>query len=474
MKYVSFCLALAAAALGAGCAVNPATGQRQIALVSESQEVALGRQAAQEIKESIGVYDAPALQRYVDGVGQALAAKSERPDLPWEFVVVDDPTVNAFALPGGHIFVTRGILAHFNSEAELAAVLGHEIGHVTGRHSVEQMSKAQLAQLGLGLGSVLSPNLRALQGVIGQGVGLLFLKHGRDDEREADRLGVRYMVRGEYAPTAALDVFTMLDRQTRAAGGQRLPDWLSTHPAPADRRAGLQELIAALPEGRSAGREAREPYLAALDGVLYGTDPREGFVRQDRFVHPVLGFSLRVPQGWQVQNGRDAVDIVAPKGAAGLRLTLAAAPTVEAAAERFYGQGGVQGSDVGTTTVNGLPAAVGRFSAQTSQGGVAGVAAHIAHGQRVYELLGMSGTSTVATFAPEFERIIRSFTALAPGSADAPAPHRVRIVPLARATTIAELRQSRPSPVSAEQLALLNGVGVGDRLEAGRRIKWVE
>jgi predicted Zn-dependent protease len=151
----------------AGCSVNPATGEPQIALVGETTEVRLGGDAAEQAKASLGVYADAGLQPYVQQVGQKLAAISERPELSWEFVVLDDSTVNAFALPGGHVFLTRGILAYFNSEAELAAVLGHEIGYVTGRHAVEQMSKAQLAQLGLGAGTVLSPNVWGLQSVIG-------------------------------------------------------------------------------------------------------------------------------------------------------------------------------------------------------------------------------------------------------------------------------------------------------------------
>lgn len=474
MNVIRILLCAVLAGAFTGCAVNPATGERQIALIGEAQEVRMGREAAEQIRAQIGLYDDAALQAYVERVGQALAAKSERPDLPWSFTVVDDPTVNAFALPGGQIFVTRGILAHFNSEAELAAVLGHEIGHVTGRHSVEQMSKAQLAQLGLGLGSVVSPNVRALGNVIGQGVGLLFLKHGRDAEREADRLGLRYMVRGDYTPSAALDVFTMLDRQTQAAGSARLPDWLSTHPAPADRRAGLQDVIASLPEDRSAGREGRDTYLAQVDGVLFGTDPREGFVRDGRFIHPTLGFTLDAPNGWAVRNGRDAVEIAAPNGGAGLRLTFAGASSVEAAAQQFYGQSGVQAGDVGKTSINGLPAAVGRFSAQSSQGSIAGVAAHVAHGSRVYEMLGMTAASNASAVLPVLERVIGSFTPVDPGRVDAPPAERVRVIRLPATTSIAALRQSRASSLDAERLALLNGVQASERLPAGHAVKWIE
>ena len=154
---------LLVAALAAGpiasCARNPVTGKNELSLVSESQEIQMGQQAAQEVAQTIGFVENPALQEYVAGIGKRMAAKSERPNLPWEFHVVNDAAVNAFALPGGFIFVTRGLLAYMNNEAELASVLGHEIGHVTARHSVQQISKAQLATLGLGLGSILSSDI---------------------------------------------------------------------------------------------------------------------------------------------------------------------------------------------------------------------------------------------------------------------------------------------------------------------------
>ena len=164
------------------CATNPATGRRQLSLVSERQEITMGFQNDTGIVQQLGVYPDSGLQRYVRGLGEKLAAVSERPSLPWSFRVVDDPVVNAFAVPGGFIYVTRGLLAHMNSEAQLAAVLGHEIGHVTARHSVEQLSRAQLAQVGLGVGMVFSETVRQYGQVAGAGLGVLFLKFGRDDE----------------------------------------------------------------------------------------------------------------------------------------------------------------------------------------------------------------------------------------------------------------------------------------------------
>ena len=173
------------------CATNPVTGRRELSLVSESQEVAMGQEASKQVVASIGAVPDDALQRYVSGLGMTMAKASERPSLPWSFVVIDDPMVNAFALPGGPVFITRGILSHMNSEAQLVSVLGHEIGHITAKHSVQQMSQAQLAQLGLIAAVIVKPELARFGDAASQGLGLLFLKFGRDDETQADDIGFR-------------------------------------------------------------------------------------------------------------------------------------------------------------------------------------------------------------------------------------------------------------------------------------------
>src|SRR4029077_11437358 len=201
--------ALLAALGAAGCALNPATGAGQLMLISEPQEIAMGRDYDQQVAASIGLYADNAWQHWIQQFGAQLPATSERPNLPWTFHIVDDPVVNAFALPGGYIYVTRGILAHLTSEAELGGVVGHEIGHVTARHSVSQLSKQQLAQLGLAVGSIASPDFGRYAGLAGQALGVLFLKYSRDNESQADDLGLRYMRRANYDPREMPHVFEM-------------------------------------------------------------------------------------------------------------------------------------------------------------------------------------------------------------------------------------------------------------------------
>src|SRR4029077_3299620 len=295
------------AVLAAGCAVNPATGSRQLMLVSESQEIAMGRDYDKEVVATIGLYADSGLQGWIQQFGARLAATSERPNLPWSFRVVDDPVVNAFALPGGFIYVTRGILAHLNSEAELAGVVGHEIGHVTGRHSARPTTKQQLAQVGLVVGSIASSDFGRYAGLASQALGVLFLKYSRDNERQADDLGLRYMRRVNYDPREMPHVFEMLTRVSQAEGGGRVPEWLPPHTDPTNRRGRIEQEIAALPQNFSGVAVNREAYLRRLDGLVYGNNPREGYFKDTEFFHPDLRFRITFPAGWTTNNGKQTV-----------------------------------------------------------------------------------------------------------------------------------------------------------------------
>src|SRR5206468_2522231 len=229
--------------LFAACAVNPATGKRQLMLVSEGEEIQMGAQYDSQVVLSIGEYPDPALQDYVADLGRKLAATSERPNLAWTFRVVDDPSVNAFAIPGGHVYITRGILAHMTNEAQLATVMGHEIGHVTARHTAHQMSREQVANLGLAVGSIASSRLARYAGLASQALGVLFLKFSRDNENQADELGVRYSSRTNYDSRQMDSVMAMLDRIESQSGG-RLPEWLATHPNPGNRIGHINAVLA--------------------------------------------------------------------------------------------------------------------------------------------------------------------------------------------------------------------------------------
>lgn len=465
--------ALCATAL-AGCAVNPVTGERQLSLVSESQEIQIGQQASQEAAQSIGLVEDAALQAYVQRIGAGLAARSERPGLPWSFRVVDDAVPNAFALPGGYVFVTRGLLGIVNSEAELASVLGHEIGHVTARHSVTQISRTQLAQIGLGVGSILFPGAaQQLGGLASGGLQLLFLSYGRDAERQADDLGFRYARAEGYDVREMADVFAALQRVGEAEGQSPLPSWLSTHPAPAERIRAVQARLdtANLPAGLAA---RRAEYLQRVDGLAYGENPRNGFFRGGLFMHPELRFRIAFPQGWATQNLPQAVTAVSPRQDAVMQLMLAeGAGSPEAAAQRFFAQG-VQQGQTARQTVNGLPAVVGYFRAQTQQGVVDGVAAWVSYGGNVYQLISYTGSGQLGAYEQVFRQTAESFAQLTDPQALAVQPARIRVVRVDRRMTLAEFNQRYPSTIPLAELAIANGVADGNSvLEAGTQAKRV-
>ena len=283
----------------------------------------MGQQYSGQVMQEMGVYPDSGVQRYVSSLGKELAAGTERPKLPWTFTVIDDPTVNAFALPGGYIFVTRGILTHMNSEAELASVVGHEIGHVTARHSVQQMTRQQLAQLGMVAGAIASDKIAQNLGVISQGLGVLFLKYSRDDESQADGLGFRYALNDGYDVRKMIDMFQILQRVTASAGATDSRVAIhSPRPGQPHRRRPRQRL-ARVTVPLDDKKVNREPFLRSLAGMVYGDNPRQGYFKGTSFLHPDLQFQLDFPTGWKTANQTQAVVGLSPAQDAQLQLSLA-------------------------------------------------------------------------------------------------------------------------------------------------------
>jgi predicted Zn-dependent protease len=461
----------------AGCSTNPATGKRQLALISEGQEVAMGREADHQIQQQLGLYPDPELQAYVNRIGQKLAVDSERPDLPWTFRVVDDPVVNAFALPGGFIYVTRGLMTHLNSEAELVAVLGHEIGHVTGRHSVEQMSKAQLAQIGLLAGAIAKPELaRSYGDLASTGLQVLFLKYGRDDEREADDLGLRYLDREGYDPRQMAEVFETLGRvgSQQSQGQGRIPNWLSTHPAPEDRVARINEHVNKSGRDFSQATVAREPYLRQIDDVVFGENPREGYFAGNTFVHPELGFEIRFPSGWKASNQKQAVGATSPNQDAVIALTLTGQRSPQEAAQAFFSQQGVQAGQTLQTNLGGLPSVARVFGVQGTQSGdLQGIAAFVEHGGKVYQILGYTQARSFGNYQNSFSDSLTSFGRVTDRKALDVQPRRVDVVSLPAAMTLEEFARRFPSTVDLQTLAIINEADSNTRFPAGVEVKRV-
>ncbi|MCC5867770.1 MAG: M48 family metalloprotease [Gammaproteobacteria bacterium] len=448
-------LVVATATLLAACATNPVTGDRQLALVSEGQEIEIGRQVAAGAEQQMGLVDDEALQAYVQRLGMQLAQASERPDLPWRFRVADDPTPNAFAAPGGFIYITRGMLALLRNEAELVSILGHEIGHVTARHSVAMMSRAQLAQLGLGIGSIISPTVAQFGDLAAGGLQLLFLRYGRDAERQADDLGYRYALEQGYDVRQMTNVFAALQQSAQLAGQSPVPSWFATHPYPEERIARIEKQLTTLPTVVEPRRIGEDTYLARIDGLAYGDDPRKGYFEANRFLHPELAFRLDFPRDWRTQNFAQAVVAGSPREDALIQLMLVPG-TLQEAAERFFRQEGLTAGRVRSQSVNGLSAIIGAFQAQTEQTQLGGVATFISLEGRTYRILAYSPVAQFAGYERTFRAVGTSFARLTDAKALARQPQRIAIVRVPRAMTVAAFNSAYPSAIPIEQLALIN------------------
>ncbi|HXI65057.1 MAG TPA: M48 family metalloprotease [Gemmatimonadales bacterium] len=474
MLRARFLLGLFAGIAAIGCAINPATGGNQLMLVSESQEIQMGQQYDSQVVATIGVYPDPVWQRYIQQFGARLAATTERPNLPWTFRVVDDPAVNAFALPGGFVYVTRGLLAHLTSEAELAAVVGHEIGHVTARHTAAEMSKQQVIGLGLAVGSMANSKVAKYAGAANQALGILYLKFSRDDESQADQLGLRYMGRGNYDPRQMSEVMRMLEQLSAAEGGGRLPEWQATHPSPENRLQAIDAQIATLPQNFSSSIVNRDSYERLLNGLVFGINPRQGYFAGSRFFHPDLRFQITFPDGWTMNNGAQAVLAVSPAQDAAVELSQATEPSADAAARGFLSQQGItSGSSARVMLAGGLSGVSAPFSAATDNGTLRGTVLFVEYGGAVYRIVGYAPEAGWSGYEATAERAERSFQRLTDPAALNVQPQHVDIVTVAGRTTIAALALQRASPVSAARLALINQVDVQTSFASGRLVKWV-
>lgn len=468
-----------------GCATttNYVTGEQQRTAYSWAEQVQLGQEADQQIIAQYGLYDDNALSAYVERLGQDVLETSAHGDpstpaeirnTPFYFRVLDSPVVNAFALPGGYVYVTRGLLAHLESEAQLAMVLGHEIGHVLAQHAAERAANAQLGQLGL-LGAAILGEV-FVGGGVGQGVldyggvaaQFLFLKYGRDDEREADRAGVAYAEFAGYDAAQAASFFHSLERLGERGGS--LPTFLSTHPDPAEREQTIPQLAAQYDTGTEIG--AAE-YLAMLDGMVLGADPRQGFTEEGRFYHPDLRFQFDVPQGWQVSNGTSAVTIVEPDNRAIMEFTFAEGNSAEEAARQFTQESGVRVSNAANRRVNGSPAAIVEGSASTQQGELRFLAYFIEYGGNVYRFWGLAPSSVYQTYRQTIARALQSFAPLREDRFLNRQPVRLEVVETSRTAPFQTFLQGRPSPPEVEpiELAILNQLDLGDSVPAGTMLK---
>ena len=416
--------------LVAACATNPVTGRRELAFMSEAQEISIAQESDSQIKEEMGVYNDPELQAYVADIGLRMAGISERPQLPWRFTVVDVPAVNAFAVPGGAIYLTRGILPFLDSEAELAGVVGHEIGHVTARHSAQQYTQQISGQVGLLALGLFVPQARPFGQLSSQALGVLFLKYGRDDELQADRLGARYEATLGWDPAAAPAFLSTLGRLAEAAGDRRgVPNWLSTHPEPLSRVRDIQPTVAELKAAGGSYVTNRDAWLRRVDGMVYGDNPDQGLARGSAFLHPVLRFRIDFPGQWEIANSPRQVVAQAPGGNALMLLRGVEQPqgqNVQEIALNAMRTAGFRTTEGESVTIGGLDAYLGVYQGQIEGlGAVTMRAAHIRHDGQIYLVAGLVAPEEFRRADGAFLASIRSFRRLSAAEAEAIHPNRV-------------------------------------------------
>lgn len=445
--------------------------------MSKQQEVALGASNDPQITANFGVYDDAKIQQFIQEKGLAMAKVSHWSELDYHFKVLDSPVVNAFALPGGYVYFTRGILAHFNNEAEFAGVLGHEIGHVTARHSAQQYTKQTLAQVGLIAGMIASPEFAQFGQQAMQGMQLLFLKFSRDHESQSDELGVEYSTRVGYDAKCMASFFGTLDRLS-GGSDKRLPEFMSTHPDPANREVRVGELanLWQNKDPRNNYAVNRDQYLRLIDGIIYGEDPKQGFEENGTFYHPVLKFQFPVPNSWRLANSPQQVQMAPKDGKAMMLLTLSQEKTLQAAANALAEKYKLQIASSSPRTVNGI-SAYEVISQQTNQktGQVIRVITYLyQYGDLIYEMHGMTDANSFGSYRNLFERTQRGFASLNDPDKINRKPERIAIKTVPSTQTLRQALSSfGMSSDRHEELAILNGMQLTDQVKAGMLIKTV-
>jgi predicted Zn-dependent protease len=469
----------------AACSTNPATGQREFNIVSESQEISMGQQSHQQIIQQFGVYsEKPELTRRVTDIGRRLAAASERPNLPWHFTILDSPMVNAMALPGGYIYITRGMLERINSEDELAGVLGHEIAHVTARHAAQRISRAQAAQFGMLLGAVVAgPQAAQQYGQFAElGVQLLFQRYSRAQETQADILGTGYLPEANFNPVGAERMLMTLQRLS-ARDSSGLERYFESHPDPAKRVQDVRKKVSeiAATQSRSGfGEPQREPFLRLVDGIVTGNSTTNVVIRQGVIYDRSHGLVIQVPGGWDATTAPGVLFAMQPEQASRSSNQVFMAqevparelqgPNAQAAVRSRLQQMGLQfaGSREATART-GERFTVDVWQGRTQSGTVGVETTQFLHGDHV---------AVFMFVAPNISRTQSPLGAILdrtrndPAAARAVEPPRMRIGTVRRGESWADLaRAATGNANDARAIALINGFDANTAPPAGLLVK---
>lgn len=462
---------------------NPATGENQFSTISPEQEKQIGRQEHPKILAQFGgEVDNPRLRSYVDTVGRRLAANAEIPADQFTFTVLDTPVVNAFALPGGYVYITRGMLGVLNDEAELAGVLGHEIGHVTARHGATRQTRGLFANLAVIGAAVLTGSQEVAQ--LGQVAAAGYLAgYSRDQERQSDSLGIRYLSRAGYDPTGMSEGLEALGRQSdllaRMSGREaQQVSFMSTHPQTPERVAATAREARAAPAVPNA-RIGRDAYLDAIDGMIYGDSPAQGFARGNRFAHPQLKFAFTVPESFRIDNLPQAVIANDRDGRGRIifdqepnRRVAASGTSMDAYIARQWA-GNARVIELDRITVNGMPAATGVVEINNRGQRIDARLVAIRYDrERIYRFVFLTPANQTRTLSRAFRETTFSFRKLSNREASRLQPRRIDIVKVRRGDSISRLtRFDIQDGFEDDRFRTINGLDRGENLRAGDEVK---
>jgi len=467
---------------------NPVSGKSRAFAYSWEREVEIGTQADREIASQFGVYQDEKIQNYINELGQELleASHMRREDTdpkfkqtPFTFRVLNSPVVNAFALPGGYVYVTRGLMNHLNNEAQLAVVVGHEIGHVAARHASQRALSQTISQIAVVGGSILGQELLGLPGqslmdLSSQAAQLILLSYSRDHERESDRLGVEYAAMKNYEAAEGAKFFTSLKRISEKRG-QSIPTHLSTHPDPGEREKNIPVMAREWEEkGYRQTIVDKEEYMSLLDGMVFGDNPREGFVENETFIHPDLAFKFPVPGGWNVINQATQVGMISPSEDAVMILRIdSEASSPKASVREFLSQEGITVINEGETLSSGEWQAYEADANATSQGNEFGIYLYaVKYNDNIYNFLNYTSGSAYNNYKSVFVRTTNGFDQLTDEKYLNIEPVRLRII---EADRRAPFRDFLPDPLpmdhQPQDIAIVNQVELDEMIEPGTRLK---
>jgi predicted Zn-dependent protease len=468
--------------ISTGCAVNPVTGKKQVSFLSEADEIAMGAEYDPQVVAQFGLYEDQKLQAFIETYGQQMAAISHRPQLKYQFKILDSPVVNAFAVPGGYVYFTRGIMAHFNNEAEFAGVLGHEIGHITARHGAQQYTKTMLAQVAFVGGLAISKELRAFANEADMALQLLFLKFSRQDESQSDQLGVEYSTTIGFDAHEMAGFFQTLQWLSQSEDGEGIPTFLSTHPNPLDRYENVNKLATEwqAKKGLPSYKVNRESYLQMIDGIIYGEDPRQGYVDKAMFYHPELKFQFPVPDSWDLVNTPSEVQMAPADGKALISLSLAEGSSLQDAANKIASTYKLNVTSSRNVTVNGLQA-LEVLSSLTQEDPSSGATStltiksmYIKYKELIYVIHGFALAADFNTSLVSFDKVMYGFRELRDVAKINVQPERIDIVPASKSGTLGQVLNAHGVPTNRHrELAILNGMDVTENITQGTLIKLI-